>query len=110
MAGGGGPVELFVDIEELSRLRNELQALETELGDLPTQVAGADPGAMGGDDVAGAVDQFAVFWNDGRARITENVGQCRVLAEGAAEAYTGAENAIENAAPVAAAPVASESR
>jgi hypothetical protein len=109
MAGGGGPVELFVDIEELGRLRNELQTLESELGDLPAQGAGADPGALGAD-VAGAVDGFAVFWNDGRARITENVGQCRVLAEGAAEAYTGAENAIQNAAPAAAVPVASESR
>jgi len=51
--------------------------------------------------VASAIDRFAVFWNDGRARITENVGQCRVLAEGAVEAYTGAENAIQNATPVA---------
>jgi hypothetical protein len=61
----------------------------------------ADPAALGGADVAGAVDRFAVFWNDGRARITENLGQCRVLAEGAAEAYTGAESAIQNATPVA---------
>jgi hypothetical protein len=105
-----GPVEFFVDIDELGRLRGELQTLEDELGDLPAQGMNADATALGGDDVAGAVDRFAVFWNDGRARITENVGQCRVLAEGAAEAYTGAENAIENAAPVAAGPVASEPR
>jgi hypothetical protein len=111
MAGGGGPVELFVDIEALGRLRNEIQTLEAELGDLPTQEGmNTDATALGGDDVAGAMDRFAVFWNDGRARVTENIGQCRVLAEGAAEAYTGAENAIQNAAPVAAAPVASESR
>jgi hypothetical protein len=84
MAGGGGPVEFFVDVEELGRLRNELQTLEVELGDLVAQGAGADPGALGAD-VAGAVDRFAVFWTDGRARITENIGQCRVLAEGAAE-------------------------
>jgi hypothetical protein len=109
MAGGGGPVELFVDFEEVGRLRNELQTLEAELGDLPAQEAGADPGALGAD-VAGAVDGFTVFWNDGRARITENVGQCRALAEGAAEAYTGAENAIQNAAAVATVPVASGSR
>ncbi len=110
MTRPGGPVEFFVDIDELSRLRGELQTLEDELGDLPAQGMNADAAALGGDDVAGAVDRFAVFWNDGRARITENVGQCRVLAEGAAEAYTGAENAIENAAPVAAGPVASEPR
>jgi hypothetical protein len=109
MAGGGGPVELFVDTEEVGRLRNELQTLEAELGDLPAQGAGADAGALGAD-VAGAVDGFAVFWTDGRARIAENVGQCRVLTEGAVAAYTGTENAIQNAASVAAAPVASESR
>ena len=109
MAGSGGPVDLFVDIEELGRLRGELQTLEAELGELPVQEAGADPGALG-PDVADSVDRFAIFWNDGRARITENIGRCRVLAEGAAEAYTGAENAIQNAAPVAAAPVASEAR
>ena len=109
MAGGGEPVELFVDVEELGRLRNELQTLEFELGDLGAQGVGADPGALGAD-VADAVDRFAVFWNDGRTRITENIGQCRALAEGAAEAYTGTENAIQNAVPVAAAPVASETR
>jgi hypothetical protein len=106
---GNGPVEFFVDIEELGRLRNELQTLEAELADLPAQGADADAGALGAD-VAGAVDRFAVFWTDGRARITENLGQCRLLADGAAEAYTGAETAIRNAAPVPAGPVVSESR
>jgi hypothetical protein len=111
MAGGGGPVEFFVDIDELGRLRNEIQTLEAELGDLPTQEGmNADAAALGGGDVAGAVGRFAVFWNDGRARVTENIGQCRVLAEGAAEAYAGAENAIQNAAPVAAGSTASEQR
>jgi hypothetical protein len=45
MADSGGPVELFVDIEELGRLRKELQTLEAELGDLPAQDVGADSGA-----------------------------------------------------------------
>lgn len=106
---GNGPVEFFVDIGELGRLRNELQTLEAELADLPAQQAGGDAGALGAD-VAGAVDRFGVFWADGRARITENLGQCRLLAEGAADAYTGAETAIQNAAPVAAAVVAPEPR
>jgi hypothetical protein len=106
---GNGPVEFFVDIEELGRLRNELQTLEAELGDLPAQGAAADAGALGAD-VAGAVDRFAVFWTDGRARITENLGQCRLLADGAADAYLGAEAAIQNAAPVAAGVVAPEPR
>lgn len=100
---GNGPVEFFVDMEELGRLRNEIQTLEAELGDLPVQDGAADEGGLGAD-VAGAVDRFAVFWTDGRARVTENVGQCRLLAEGAADAYTGAENAIQDAATVAAAP------
>ena len=101
MTRPGGPVEFFVDVDELGRLRGELQTLEAELGDLPAQGMTVDATAVGGADVAGAVDRFAVFWNDGRARITENVGQCRVLAEGAAETYTGAESAIQNATPVA---------
>jgi hypothetical protein len=110
MAGSGGPVEFFVEVEELGRLRGELQTLESELGDLPAEGMTADGSAMGGEDVAGACDRFAVHWTDGRVRITENVGQCRALAAGAAEAYTGAENAIQNAAPVAAGPVATEAR
>src|SRR5918995_1509551 len=101
MTRPGGPVEFFVDVDELGRLRGELQTLEAELGDLPAQGMTADAAAVGGADVAGAVDRFAVFWNDGRARISENVGQCRVLAEGAVDAYTGAERAIQNATPVA---------
>jgi hypothetical protein len=109
MAGSGGPVDLFVEIEELGRLRGELQTLEVEMGDLPAQGMAADPGALG-DDVAGAFDRFAVFWSDGRIRITENIGQCEALVEGAVEAYTGAENAIQNAAPVPVAPAVSETR
>ncbi len=109
MAGSGGPVELFVDIEELGRLRGELQTLLAELGELPTQDGvGADATALGGADVAGAVDRFAVFWTEGRARITENLSECRVLAEGAIEAYTGAETAIQNATQVPVAPAISE--
>lgn len=99
MAGSGGPVEFFVDVEELGRLRDELQTLLAELGELPTQGGmTADATALGGADVAGAVDRFAVFWTDGRARISENLSECRALVEGAMEAYTGAESAIQNAA------------
>jgi hypothetical protein len=94
-----GPVEFFVDTAELGRLRTELQTLQAELTDLPTQDGAADPTGLG-DDVAGAVDQFTVHWTDGRARLTDNLGQCLALAEGAIDAYTGAENAIRNATPV----------
>jgi hypothetical protein len=104
-----GPVEFFVDTPELGRLRTELQTLQAELGDLPTQQGNADPAALGGD-VAGAVDRFAVHWTDGRARITENLGQCLALAEGAIDGYTGAETAIQNATPVPVAVTAAEAR
>lgn len=111
MASSGGPVEFFVDVEELGRLRTELQTLLAEFGDLPvTDGAGGDAAALGGADVAGAVDRFAVHWTDGRARISENLSECRALVEGAMESYTGAETAIQNATAVPAGPAAQEPR
>jgi hypothetical protein len=106
---GNGPVEFFVDIEELGRLRDEIRTLEAELGDLPTQQGAVDGGALG-PDVAGAVDRFAAFWAGGRARIVENLGQCGVLAEEAAAAYADAESSIRSAAPAAAVPAGPEPR
>jgi hypothetical protein len=111
MAGSGGPVEFFVDVEEVGRLRSELQTLLAELDGLPTQDGmNADATALGGGDVAGAVDRFAVTWTDGRARITENLGECRALAEGAIAAYTSAETSIQNAAAAPAGPATREDR
>jgi hypothetical protein len=97
-----GPVEFAVDTAELDRLRTELQTLHTELADLPTPDRPADPAALGGD-VAGALDRFTAHWTDGRARLTDNLGQCQALAEGAIDAYTGAESSIQNATPAPAA-------
>ena len=98
-ASSGGPVDLFVDTAELDRLRPELQTLQTELGDLPARTSGdADSGALG-RDVAGAADRFTAHWNDGRARITDNLGECRTLTDGATQAYTSAETTIRNATP-----------
>jgi hypothetical protein len=94
-----GPVEFFVDTAELGRLCTELQILQAELADLPTQDGTADPTGLGGD-VAGAVDRFTVHWTGGRTRLTDNLGQCLALAEGAIGAYTGAETMIRNATPV----------
>jgi hypothetical protein len=104
-----GPVEFFVETAELGRLRTELQTLQAELADLPTQDGNADAAALGGD-VAGAVDRFAVHWAGGRARITDNLGQCLALAEGAIDAYTGAETSIQNATPVPAGLTTTEAR
>ena len=93
-----GPVDLFVDTAELGRLRGELQTLQAELGDLPAQGVDVGPAALGGEDVAAAVDRFTVHWTTARARIAENLGACLALAEGAVQAYTASENAIRQAA------------
>jgi hypothetical protein len=106
-----GPVELFVDTAELGRLRGELQTLQAELSDLPAhQSMTAGPDALGGDDVAGAVDRFAVHWNDARARIAENLGECLALTEGAIQAYTATESAIQHAAPAPGGPAVPDAR
>ena len=94
---GNGPVEFFVDIDELGRLRSELQTLHAELDALPAREVQADAAALGAD-VAGAVDRFAADWTAGRARITGNLGECLALVEGAIEAYRTAESAVQNAA------------
>src|SRR5215207_9271586 len=62
MTRPGGPVEFFVDVDELGRLRGELQTLEAELGDLPVQGMNAD--ATAGDLAA----RERRFFSQGRVR------------------------------------------
>jgi hypothetical protein len=100
-----GPVEFFVDFEELARLHTELQELADELAEISLRTVDADAGAMGGADVADAVHHFVTGWRDGRRQIAANIGACQVYVHQALDAYLEVENGIRNALTASAATV-----
>ncbi len=96
---GGGPVDLFVDLGELGRLRGELQTLVAELEQLGDQPAGdTSPEAMGHDWLAREVEGFGTAWRDALTRIRDGLAGCMLLTEIAVESYTTTENVLQNAA------------
>ncbi len=96
---GGGPVDLFVDLGELGRLRSELQTLVAELENLDSrQGVDASPGAMGHDWLARELEGFGTAWRDGLTRLQDGLAGCMLLTEVAVESYTTTEDVLQNAA------------
>ncbi|HYH32050.1 MAG TPA: hypothetical protein VD903_16885 [Pseudonocardia sp.] len=88
-------VDLAVDLTELQRVRDELQALISSLTDLrahPRPPAGAEE--MGSADVAEAVERFRQRWGDAGERITENLRACLRYADNALQQYRTTEQAL----------------
>lgn len=91
-----GPVDLFVDTDMLRELGAELQSLITALDGGGCRAA-ADPAAMGGDDVAGAVDRFLRRWDDGRGSAIEKLRGCLAYVQNAIDGYDNTEGCLERA-------------
>lgn len=88
-----GPVDLFVDLDVLRDLGAELQALINALADTGCRPA-TDPTAMGGPDVAEAVDRFTGRWQDGREKIIEKLRACVAYVELALSGYGQTEDGL----------------
>lgn len=93
---GIGSVDFYVDLTQLSGLRIELTTLLAGLEQLDGCIA-VDGHAMGGDEVADAVNRFVGRWAGGRQRIGEHLRSCLELVDLALEGYSGTEWGLQNA-------------
>lgn len=94
-----GPVEFFVELTELGRVRTELQTLVAELEQLDTRPAvDASAEAMGDGSVAAELEHFVATWRDGLAAIRDGLVGCMLLTELAMESYTATETGLQAAA------------
>jgi uncharacterized protein YyaL (SSP411 family) len=91
-----GPVDLVVDTDTLRDVGRELQSLISAL-DGTACLAAADPAAMGGADVAGAVDRFAQRWTQGRSDTVAKLRDCLAHVENAIDAYEATEGCLTRA-------------
>ena len=72
----GAPVDVFVDVDALIGLRDDLEAVRAGLDAVRDGATGGDPAVLGSAAVARAVDEFVGGWRDGRRRILDELGQC----------------------------------
>jgi hypothetical protein len=91
-----GPVGVFVDCDELDRLRSELEALSHELTWMESRLARTDED-MGGPEVSGAVEQFRAGWGSTRSRLAEELLAAAGLVRTAIQAYETTETLLKAA-------------
>jgi hypothetical protein len=88
-------VDLYVDLAELARVRDEVQVLLTSLTDLRTRreppVTAED---MGSEDVADAVDRFRRRWSGVAERMSENLRSCVDYVDLALDQYARTERTL----------------
>ena len=86
--------ELEVDIAALRDMAGNLKELKREFETQDVRVAGyAD--AVGSDEIAGALEEFANNWSDQREEIGEMLQEVAGYAMIAVEAYTEVENVLK---------------
>lgn len=88
-----GPVDLFVDTDTLRELGREIESLISALDGAACRSA-SDPTAMGGEDVAGAVDRFLRRWDDGRNDALTTLRGCLLYVNNAIEGYDTTESIL----------------
>jgi uncharacterized protein YyaL (SSP411 family) len=91
-----GPVDVVVDTTTLRDVGRELQSLIAALDGASYQAA-TDPAAMGGTDVADAVDRFLRRWADGRGDTVAKLRDCLTHVENAIDAYEATEGCLQRA-------------
>lgn len=92
-----GPVDVFVDCDELDRLRSELEALSQELSWVENDLAYPDD-AFGGADVHEAVEAFTASWRSVRTELSAALAAAASFVRGAIEAYQESETLLRSAA------------
>lgn len=91
-----GPVDFFVDTDTLRDLGREIESLISALDGAACRAA-SDPTALGGDDVAGAVDRFLRRWDEGRGSAVEKLRGCLVQVQNAIDGYDTTEGCLQRA-------------
>ena len=93
-----GPVDVYVDLDALNSVQQELTTLLNALTGVDNgEAAKADAESMGSPAVADAVRRFASNWAEGRDAIVENLQACQRYAATAVEQYHQTENALSQA-------------
>ena len=93
---GGGPVELYVDLDALGELAHKLAQVKAALersGTVADSAAGC-----GSPRVEEAVEDYIGGWRDGRRKIIEGIDGELEKIRGAADAYREQEAMISKAA------------
>lgn len=94
----GGPIDIFVDLDALSGVQQELTTLLSALTGIEDgEAAKADAVSMGSPAVAEAVQRFAVRWAEGRDAIVENLQACKNYAASAVAQYSQLESELSQA-------------
>jgi hypothetical protein len=93
-----GPVDVYVDLDALNSVQQELTTLLNALTGVDNgEAAKADAESMGSPMVAAAVQRFAQNWAEGRDVIVENLQACQRYAASAVATYSQTEAALSQA-------------
>ena len=85
--------DLYVDLEALTALAAQLEAVRAALADTKDSVNAYDA-RLGSKRIEEALDDFVSGWRDGRQQLTEGIEGLRVRLQGAAETYAEQEAAL----------------
>lgn len=99
-------VSFQVDPDQIRSLKSRINAIRRDLLDVHVSnhslgsatEAGGGEAVFGSSEVAGAVTEFVADWAYGRDVITDQLDGAVVVLDSAAEGYTSAESAIQQAA------------
>ena len=89
--------DLYVDVDALSELARQLEAVKAALAATNEGVNVYDA-RLGSARIEGALDDFVSGWRDGRRQLIEGIDGLRARLLGAIEAYREQEAALAAAA------------
>jgi hypothetical protein len=90
-------VDLFVDVDALTELSRQLDAVKASLERTTDRVEGYG-GRMGSERLANALDDFVGGWRDGRKHIIKDIDGLLGRIKSAVDTYREQENALAKAA------------
>jgi archaellum component FlaC len=94
---GGADPDLYVDLDALTLLANQLGQIKASLEGAKEHIESLDR-RLGSDRVIDAFDGFINGWKDGRKKIVEEVESIVDIVRGAVEGYHENEDRIIRAA------------
>lgn len=87
-------VDFSVDLDALNALQAELNRLVVAVDELSTMPGAVDHEAMGGDDIADAVDRFVGRWRAGRHDVVQHLSACEEIVKLAISGYGGTDDGL----------------